>query len=562
MFRRRYLRIVFFFARSVLSVMLWDLILAHIGLRRWAERTRPARARRIATGFRSLAVQLGGVLIKVGQFLSSRLDVLPIEVTDELAALQDEVPPEDFAGIRRLVEVELGGPLSDHFAEFQEEPLAAASLGQVHRARLRPPGYSAPAAVEDKDGPPPITDIVIKVQRPQIETIIATDLAALRTLGSWLRRYPPIRRRVDLPALLAEFTRILYEEIDYLAEGQNAETFGINFEGQAGVCVPRVIWTHTTKRVLALEDVYAIKITDYEGITAAGVDRVEVAQRLADTYMKQIFADGFFHADPHPGNLFVLPTEGEEGDWRLVFVDFGMAGRVPSTLRAGLRELVIAVGTRDASRLVDAYQTLGVLLPHADLELIKKAEGMAFERFWGKSIAELREISFQEMHEFAREFRELVYTMPFQIPQDLILLGRAMAILFGMCSGLDPQFNPWESIEPYAQQLLAEEAGSNWEFWLGELGNIARSLLALPRRTEAVLGKIERGELEVRVPDLAGQIGRMELATRRMAGAVVFAALLMGGAQLYLAGETTIGGSLLGAAGVALAWTLLSRERR
>jgi predicted unusual protein kinase regulating ubiquinone biosynthesis (AarF/ABC1/UbiB family) len=519
---------------------------------------------------------MGGVLIKVGQFLSSRLDMLPVEITSELAELQDEVPPEDFSAVREVAEAELGVPLAAAYAHFDEVPLAAASLGQVHRARLSVDWPDSPLAGEpgpagERDNVPqgePVdlepTDVVVKVQRPDIEVIIATDLAALRTVGTWLHRYPPIRRRADVPALLQEFTRILYEEIDYLAEGRNAETLAANFEDQPGVRAPRVLWTHTTRRVLTLEDVYAIKITDYSAITAAGIDRAEVAQRLFATYLRQIFHDGFFHADPHPGNLFVSPLEAkaEEGqDWELTFVDFGMVGRVSRDLRAGLREMVIAAATQDAARLVKSYEMLGVLLPSADLELLEKAEAKAFEHFWGKSIAELRQISHREMREFAAEFRELVYTMPFQVPQDLILLGRTLAILSGMCTGLDPDFNLWNSVSPFAQELIAEEATSGWEVWLNELSAIARSLVTLPRRAESLLGKLERGELGVRDHQLADQLSWLEVAIRRLVGGVIFAALAIGGVQVYVAGQEPLGVVVLAGAAIAITWTLLIRRR-
>ena len=568
MISSRYRRIVFFFARVVASLIFWEVILPRVGVRGWARRTRSARLRRMAVRFRALAIAMGGVLIKVGQFLSSRLDVLPEEITAELAGLQDEVPPEKFAGIRRAAEAGLGAPLVEKFAMFEETPLAAASLGQAHRARLRP----------EKSGVSEDTrflDVVVKVQRPNIEMLIATDLAALRTVGDWLRRYPPIGRRADVPALLAEFTRTLYEEIDYLAEGRNAETFAANFKDDSGVRVPRVVWTHTTKRVLTLEDVYAIKISDYAAITAAGIDRAKVAKRLFEVYLRQIFEDGFFHADPHPGNLFVVrltplppspgPNAQERGEgpgvggevvWQLTFVDFGMVGRVPPNLRAGLRELAIAVGTRDSTRTVKAYQMLGVLLPHADLALLERAEAKVFERFWGKSMAELRQISYEEMREFANEFRGLMYSAPFQIPEDLIFLGRTIAILSGMCTGLHPQFNVWEGLAPYAQKLIAEEATSGWEFWLDEIGRWFRALLSTPVRLEATLSKMERGELEVVVPQIAEQVSRLELAVRRMVGGVIFAALLIGGVQLYLAEQMLFGGALLAGAGLALVWVM------
>jgi predicted unusual protein kinase regulating ubiquinone biosynthesis (AarF/ABC1/UbiB family) len=542
----RYLRILVFFARALLAVLVCDVFLMAVGLRAWSRATRARRLTAIARGYRRLAIRLGGVMIKVGQFLSSRVDVLPAEVTVELAGLQDEVPAEPFAAIRRLAEAELGAPLDARYASFEAEPLAAASLGQVHRATLR----------VDEDGAAETPRVVVKIQRPGIERLIATDLAALRTVGRWVQRYRPIRRRADVPALLEEFARTLYEEIDYLEEGRHAETFAANFQGDPGVRVPRVFWSHTTRRVLTLEDVYAIKITDYEGITAAGVDRRAVAQRLFTTYLKQIFDDGFFHADPHPGNLFVTP---DGSGWQLTFVDFGMVGRVSSNVRAGARELVIGIGTRDADRLIRGYQLLGVLLPGADLELLARAEARAFESFWGQSMSALRSMHPKEMHKFAAEFRELLYDMPFQIPQNMILAGRCVAILSGMCTGLDPEFNVWEGLTPVAQRLMAEEAQAGWEGWLDEALRWLRTLWALPRQIESLAGRIERGELEMRAPELERRVARLESAMRKTAGAVVFAALLAGGVQLYLGGALAPACALFGGAVLALGYMAFGR---
>ncbi len=562
MLRSRYRRIVFYFAQVILSLLWWDVILRRIGFRGLSRKTREKRLKRIAVSYRNLAVQMGGVLIKMGQFLSARVDVLPQVVTDELAGLQDEVPAEDFDEIRRLAESELGASLDQRYAFFEEEPLAAASLGQVHRARMRT--TTTPDRETDVDlQEDPIVDVVVKVQRPDIEQIIRTDLTALRTVGRWIKRYRPISRRADVPALLDEFSRILFEEIDYLAEGRNAETFYANFKGRSDVCVPRVIWSHTTGRVLTLEDVYGIKITDYEAIKEAGVDLAQVAKRLFDTYLEQIFNHEFFHADPHPGNLFVdIPPGGEPADWRLTFVDFGMVGRIPANTRAGLREAVIAIGTQDAKRVVQAYSLLGMLLPSADLELLERAEAAVFDKFWGKSMSELTNIDFDEMHEFAKEFRELVYDMPFQVPQDLILLGRCVAILAGMCTGLDPHFNVWESIMPFAQDLLAEEVAGGWEFWRDEAIDLVKTGLFLPRRLDRVLDIVERGKLNVAVPELTGHLRRVEAGMRRMVGALVFAALLMGGVQLYLADRGVAAGILLGGAFLSLVWVILARPRR
>lgn len=563
MLRTRYRKITFFFARVVLSLAFWEILLPSLGLGRWARKGRADRHGQMAQGYRQLAIEMGGVLIKVGQFLSARVDMLPPEVTEELSGLQDKVPPEEFARIRQLAERELGAPLQEHFLAFEEEPLASASLGQVHRALL-----SSQEGVERGEGS--ARDVVVKVQRPDIEELIETDLSALRTVIGWLKRYPPIHRRADLPALLDEFSRILYEEIDYLAEGRNAETFHDLFKSHPGVKVPKVIWSHTTERVLTLEDVYAIKITEYQTITEAGVDRSKVAERLFETYLEQIFEHEFFHADPHPGNLFVIPPEENgrepapsqtEPEWQLAFVDFGMVGRVPETAREGLREGVIAVGTKDPERLVGAYQMLDLLLPEADLETLERIEAEAFERFWGKSMSELQEIDYREWREFAGEFRQVVYQMPFQIPQNYILLGRTIAILSGMCTGLDPEFNVWENIRPFAEELLSEELTQGWDVWWEEMERWLRSWIALPQRMEGVLERMERGEIEMQTPGVEERLQGIEWKLQRLIETLIFGVLLLSGAQFYLSDEILLGSILLGAALFTFLWVILRKPR-
>ena len=553
--RARYRRTMFFFARTTISFIFWEIILPTIGLRRISRRNRSGRIKDTAAQFRNLAIRMGGVMIKVGQFLSSRLDVLPEEITDELAGLQDEVPPENFADIRQLAEAELGFALEQVFASFDENPMAAASLGQVHRACLSP----AEGEVNQ------FRQVVVKVQRPHIEQLVEVDLKALRIFGGWLKRYRPIRERVDIRALIEEFASTTYDEIDYLKEGKNAEAFNENFSGNAGVHIPRVVWEHTTRRVLTLEDVFAIKISDYDAITAAGLDRGEVAKRLLDTYLKQIFEDGFFHADPHPGNLFITPNgtkdEDSSRDWQLTFVDFGMVGRVPSNLRDGLREMLIAVGTRDAARMVRSHQTLNILLPGANLKMIEQAEEKVFEIFWGKSMSELRQIDYREMHKFAHEFRELMVTMPFQLPNNLLLLGRTVAILSGMCTGLDPDFNLWEQIMPYAQKIISDEAGSNWKVWLDEAGEIVKKLIAIPTQAGKLLSQIGNGELKVQMPEVNRQIASLEKAVNRLTAGVVFTGLLIASAVFYSLERTLIGNLLAVGSLVALLWVFIFPTR-
>lgn len=554
--RMRYWRIVLFFARVTIGIIFWDILFPRIGLGILARNNRTKRLRNIAVRFRALAIRLGGVMIKVGQFLSARLDVLPLEITDELSGLQDEVPPVDYEAIRVTTELELGAPIEKVFLLFEKAPVAAASLGQVHRARLFP--HDAEALGFD--------GVVVKILRPNIEQIVEVDMSAIRVVGGWLKRYRPVSDRADVPAILEEFAATINEELDYLLEGKNAETFAANFKDDAGVHVPRVVWNLTKRRVLTLEDVTAIKITDYDAITAAGISRSEVADRLLGTYLKQVFEDGFFHADPHPGNLFVSPLAEKHEDgstkFRLTFIDFGMVGRMPDRLVEGLREAVISVGLQDSPRLIKAYQTLGVLLPSANIKLLEEASAQVFDRFWGMSMNELRSIRHDEMMKFGLQFRELLFNMPFQLPENLLLLGRTIGILSGMCTGLNPDFNLWLLLGPYAKKLTEGENGSAFDVFLNEAGDFFKTLIAIPGRTERVLGRIERGELNVQMPLVNIQISYLERSLNRLTGGIVFLGLLVSGAILY-DGHAQLAQGLLGGAGVALFYTLfLARGKR
>ncbi|MBL8056039.1 MAG: AarF/ABC1/UbiB kinase family protein, partial [Anaerolineales bacterium] len=435
----RYLRIVWFFGRLILHIIGWELVLRRLGLGGLANRTGQARYVRWAGRFRVLAVRLGGVMIKVGQFLSARVDVLPEYITQELAGLQDEVPPAPFPAIQATVEAELGRPLAEAFPTFETAGVAAASLGQAHRARL-PSGEA----------------VVVKVLRPGIEAIVEIDLAALRLVAGWVKRYPPIGRRADVDGLLREFAATLREELDYRLEAEHAARFAALFADSPGVRIPHLYPAVSTQRVLTLEDVGFIKITDYAALEAAGIRRAEVARRLFKAYMIQIFDEGFFHADPHPGNLFVQPL-GERPGWRLVFIDFGMTGVVTPSIRAALRSAAIGLALRDPSRLMRAAVDLGALRPGADLSRIMAAEQAVFDRFWGKSMQELRQIEPREVEQFMREFRDLLFELPFQVPENLIYLGRTVSILSGMCTALDPEFNVFGAITPFARELMEEE---------------------------------------------------------------------------------------------------------
>ncbi|HSQ26495.1 MAG TPA: AarF/UbiB family protein [Anaerolineales bacterium] len=565
MYRARYRKIVFFFARMLASIFFWSFLLPRIGLKKLSQQNQSKRLSKAARDYRNLAVQMGGVLIKVGQFLSSRVDVLPPEFTTELEGLQDEVPAEEFSDIREVAEQEFGMTLEEKFSVFDPKPLAAASLGQVHFARINPLDEHLQPALPISSSP---YNVVVKVQRPNIEQLIATDLAALSTVAKWLDHYKPIRKRANVPQLLEEFTSILYEEIDYLAEGRNAETFSQNFSDYPDVRVPKIIWTHTTRRALTLENVLAIKITDYKSISQAGISRADVASRLLDTYLKQIFEDGFFHADPHPGNLFIQPithTQDSANDtknqWDLTFVDFGMVGQVPEKLRKGLRELLIAVGTQDSSKVIKAYQMMDVLLPSADLEAIEKASAKVFDKFWGKNMSELTAVKLDEIREFADEFRDLIFDLPFQVPQNIIFLARAVGILSGMCTGLDPEFNLWDHLAPYAKKLIADEALSGAKELWTSIERQIRALVLLPARIDSILENLDQGKIALRTPELSKQVDRLEKAVNRLASAIIIGVLLSLSIQLYLNDELYLAIALTVAAAIIVRFTLSATKR-
>ncbi|TYL52872.1 ABC1 kinase family protein [Agromyces mariniharenae] len=548
--RARYRRILRFAARYIVQTWWYELVLPRIGLGKVAARGREARLTTIARHFHALAVDLGGLMIKVGQYMSSRLDVLPPEITRELAGLQDEVPPVPFDAIRQLAEAELGVPLERAYASFDPTPLAAASLGQAHRATLSP----LDAADMGYD------EAVVKVQRPGIETIVDVDLSALRRVAGWLSRVRFVANHVDVPSLVEEFATTSLEEIDYLHEAANAERFAARFAGDPRVAAPEVVWERTTRRVLTLADVTAIKINDRAALLAAGIDPKAVAKQFATVMFDQLFRDGYFHADPHPGNIFVTPVErvtdaaspaarGTDAAspasnvtaaasprsspaYRLTFIDFGMMGEVPDGLRRGLQQLMLAVAARDGKRLVESIRGVGILLPSADTAELERAMSELFARFGGMGLAEVRQVDERELRSFAIEFGEVVRALPFTLPDNFLLIIRAMSLTSGMCSSLDPDFNMWDAVEPYAAQLLRDERG-NFVQALGQQAlSYASTLAGLPQRVDALATRIEDGRVVASSPKIEHRMVRLENAAQRVVSAVLFVGLFLGGVLL------------------------------
>jgi predicted unusual protein kinase regulating ubiquinone biosynthesis (AarF/ABC1/UbiB family) len=566
--RRRYLRIIWFFSRVALQAIVLYIVLQPIVGRGIIKRGEEARFQRWARQFRELAVQLGGVMIKLGQFVSSRVDILPPEITRELAGLQDEVPATSFDRMTRTLREDLGADWETRFSHIAHETVASASFGQAYRARL--------AGSEDK--------VVIKVQRPGIAQIVFTDLSALEVVSRLAMRFKFISRRANVPLLLDEFARVLWEELDYTKEASNAERFAALFAEDFGVYIPAVYNEHSTPRVIVLEDVTAIKLDDYAAIEAAGIDRGAVAQRLLDTYLTMVFIYRFFHADPHPGNIFVYPLPENDTHRRtsrpfyLIFIDFGMTGEISPQLAAGLREALIALITRDSKRLVRSYQQLDVLLPGADLNRLEEANEAAFDRVYGLSITEIASMDMDIMRDFTREFGDLLLSLPFQVPQDFVYLGRAVGILSGMCTGLDPAFDPWSQIQPFVQQfMLGQDGGeSGTQRWTElidwqtlralvspETVNLALTtgqdlltrVAGLPVKADNALTKLERGDLRLAFgpdDDLSSQLNRLERTGGQVVTALVFGSVALSSTLLYINGETGLGTGGFGLAALIL----------
>ncbi|MFC7944757.1 MULTISPECIES: AarF/UbiB family protein [Microbacterium] len=524
--RARYRRILSFAGREFFKIWWFELVLPRFGMSRIAERTRGQRMQTFARRFHVLAVELGGLMIKVGQFMSSRLDVLPPEITKELEGLQDEVPPVPTPAIRALAEAELGIPLERAYAWFDENPVAAASLGQVHRARL-----SALDAADTGLG-----EVVVKVQRPGIDEIVAVDLAALRRVARWLTRVRIVADRVDAPALVEEFAATSLEEIDYLHEAASAERFRENFAADPRVDTPEIVWERSTRRVLTLSDVTAIKINDIEALRAAGIDPSEVAAVFAEVMFDQVFTHSFVHADPHPGNIFVTPSPVVEGGtgrgFRLTFIDFGMMAEIPASLRDGLRTLLIAVAGRDSRGLVAAAQEIGVLLPSADTAELERALTTLFARFGGMGFAELSKVDPREFRDFAEEFGDMVRSLPLQLPENMLLLIRAVSLTSGMCSGLDPAFNVWDAAEPYAGRLLRDESGNIVQAFANQAMGTMSTTWALPGRIDKIITRLDDGNVTFDTSRLERRLDRLEGIARRIGSGVLFAAFLVGGALL------------------------------
>lgn len=533
--KARYRRIIRFAARALAQAWWFEIVLPKFGLGKIAAYGRIKRFQKLARKFHDLAADLGGLMVKVGQFLSARLDVLPEEITRELSGLQDEVAPEPFERILKVIEAEIGMSPDTAFAVIDPEPIAAASLGQAYRAKLSP-GLSEDLGYRE---------VVIKVLRPGIEAIVDVDLAALTKVGGWLSKVKIVSKRTDAPALVNEFAEITLQEINYLNEAENLERFAGDFENDLRIKTPSVVWERSARRVLTLTDVSAFKISDVEALIEAGIDPNAVAAELARATFEQFFVTGFFHADPHPGNIFITKNESATGpDFTLTYIDFGMMGQVSEEQRANLQRFLFAVASRDARAWVVACERLGVLLPTADSVFLEEAVTKLFDRFGGVRVGELIQTDPQEIKEFAIEFSELIRTLPFQLPNDFLFLIRALSLISGVTSSLNREFNIWDAVDPFARSLLNGSGSGTIKRLAKDLSANLLTLSRLPARVEQLVSRVERGDLVIRNPELERRVRVLDSSVRRASSSVVFAAMVIAGV-LVIPDHSSLGYTLL-----------------
>lgn len=483
---------------------------------------RKAKRRRArAIWIRETLLHLGPTFIKVGQFFSTRADLFPSEYVEELSKLQDRVPAFGYEQVAAIVQQELGKPIEQIYSYFDPTPLAAASLGQVHRAKL-------------KTG----EEVVVKVQRPGLTRLFTIDLEICRGIAEFFQYHTrwggPGR---DWIGIYEECRRTLWEEVDYLNEGRNADTFRRNFRDMPQIAVPKVYWRYTSPRLLTLEYLPGIKISDYEALSAAGLDRKLLARLGAEAYLRQLLKDGFFHADPHPGNIAVKP------DGTLIFYDFGMMGRIRPGIKEKLVAMLAAVVAKNADLVVASLVELGVLVPTADLAPVRRSVQYMLDHFMDKPFSNSSdEISVMAISE---DLYELAYDQPFRFPATFTFVMRALTTLEGLGKSLDPEFNFLEVAKPFAEELM-NGSKPETETLLAQVSRQAAeftsSSLSLPRRLEATLSKLEQGELRLRVRSSETErlLRKLNSTGRGVIYAVLFATFFLSATQLFSAGHATL----------------------
>ena len=484
-----------------------DYLANAVGLDRLIARGRALRGRKPREehtppeDLRLALEELGPTFIKLGQLLSTRADLLPPEYRTALAKLQDAAPAIPTDVVQEIIAAELHTSTSDAVASFHAEPLACASVGQAHLATLQ-------------DG----TEVVVKVRRPNVVEEMDQDLEIIQNFAARASRRSKAAARYDLGGLADEFVQTLRAQLDYLQEARNAERFAANFAGDSSVQIPRVFWDLTTSRVITLERIRGMKVTDIAALEEAGLDRHDLAQSAARIVAKMVFEDGFFHADPHPGNFFIEPGG------RFGIVDFGMVGTLDDGLREQLSRLLIGFLRQDPDRLADALLALGTSTEPVERARLREDLAGLLERYSGRSIGEI------SLRSALGDVLAIVRRHGLRLPPDLALLLTVLLVAEGLVAVLDPDFQFAEALAPYARrQLLAQLTPAAVLRRIEQLGaDLAELAVDFPGRLDRLLKSVESGGLEVRLQtdELESMLTRAERVGNRIAAAVLAAAAI------------------------------------
>lgn len=512
------------------------------------EEKKVLRRKVLAKWLKENILRLGPTFIKIGQQFSTRVDILPQEYVDQLSELQDQVPPFPSATALSIVEEELGGSVEDIFDRFDYEPIAAASLGQVHRARLKG------------------QEVVLKVQRPGLKDLFDIDLKNLRVIAEYLQKVDPKSdgAKRDWVAIYDECASVLYQEIDYTKEAANSELFANNFKDLEYVKVPSIYWEYTTPQVLTMEYVPGIKINKIQALDQLGVDRKRLGRYAVESYLEQILSHGFFHADPHPGNIAVDDVNGG----RLIFYDFGMMGSISPNIREGLLEAFYGVYEKDPDKVLQAMVQMGVLVPTGDLTAVRRTalfflnsfeERLAAQRKEKEEIAAAEELGFkkplskeekqekkkQRLAAIGEDLLAIAADQPFRFPATFTFVVRAFSVLDGIGKGLDPRFDITEIAKPYALELLRfREAGvevvvkdlrKRWDRQSQAFYNLFRQADRV-EKLAVVIERLEQGDLKLRVRALESEraFQRVAAVQKTVGSAVAAGSLVNLATILYL----------------------------
>ena len=454
---------------------------------------------------REMLDELGPTFVKFGQLLSTRPDVMPPDIIAELRSLQDDVTPFPFTDVRRVIEEDLGLTLEQAFLTFGEVPIAAASIGQVHRATL-----------------PTGDEVVVKVQRPDAPRQVESDLQLMRSAARVVRERVRALDFIDTEALVDEFGRSIRQELDYQHEARNAETFRRNFGGSTEVAVPKVIWRYSSARVLTLEFLEGTQFADLELTDRSPEERRELAYRMTDAWMTMIFRHGFFHGDPHPANILLLD------DGRIGLVDFGLAGRLSDDDLTRLTRLFIDAATENVDALPRRLAELGLRYPPEQEAELRDAITELYYRYYGSNVSNIDPL------EVLREGLDLIYSLNLRLPSRFVILDKAIATLGAVGVELYPDFNVFEVARPYARQLLADrfspgKLSARAQAEVRELGSVAREL---PYQVRDVMEQTRQGRLvvQIRNPGFDDLTYHIDHAVNRLAVALIVLGGLVGSA--------------------------------